>query len=108
MQQRRFQQARAFRGTCCTAAARANAANMRDLAGALDKIRDSMITSYQAKTNLDREKLVALLDAHVSGHPPSSEKPVGFDPNETSARVLAAAETLKHRLDLIVRGLRRW
>jgi ATP-dependent Clp endopeptidase proteolytic subunit ClpP len=45
------------------AAARGTAADMRDLAGALDKIRDSMIASYQAKTNLDREKLVALLDA---------------------------------------------
>jgi hypothetical protein len=35
---------------------------MRDLAGALDKIHDGMLTSYQAKTGLAREKLVALLD----------------------------------------------
>src|ERR1700704_5920010 len=34
------------------AAARGTAADMRDLAGALDKIRDSMISIYAAKTGL--------------------------------------------------------
>lgn len=50
---------------------------MRDLAGALDKICDSMITNYQAKTNLDREKLVALLDAE-SWLNASEAKRLGF------------------------------
>ncbi|GAV24799.1 hypothetical protein ciss_07320 [Carboxydothermus islandicus] len=42
-----------------------NSNDFRKLADDLDKIREGMIAAYQTKTNLDREKLIELLDAET-------------------------------------------
>ncbi|WAH38612.1 head maturation protease, ClpP-related [Alicyclobacillus dauci] len=42
-----------------------NAADFRKLADDLDQIRESLIAAYQDKTGMDRDQLVALLDAET-------------------------------------------
>lgn len=42
-----------------------NAADFRRAADDLDKIRESLIAAYQEKTSMDREELIALLDAET-------------------------------------------
>lgn len=42
-----------------------NAEDLRQLADALDKIRDAILTTYQDKTGLGTEELVAMLDAET-------------------------------------------
>lgn len=41
------------------------AEDMRHMADALDKIRDSMVAAYRAKTGLDDEQIIELLDAET-------------------------------------------
>lgn len=42
-----------------------NAQDFRKLADDLDKIRESLIAAYQEKSNLDREKIIELMDAET-------------------------------------------
>lgn len=42
-----------------------NAQDFRKLADDLDKIRESLIAAYQGKSNLDREKIIELMDAET-------------------------------------------
>ena len=42
-----------------------NANDMREMADVLDKIRDSIVSAYQAKTGMEPEAIIELLDAET-------------------------------------------
>lgn len=69
-----------------------NAADFREYADMLDKIRDSIIAAYQGKTSLSREKLVALMDAETWISADEAVE-LGFaDEVETALRIAASID----------------